>query len=307
MRERVGFVGLGVMGLRMLENLLGDEALEIHAYDTSEEPFRRLERHDAWGVRLFRAADVAALAQCRKTILMLPNSRVTNEVVLGAGERTGLGAVLASGADIIDMGSSNPLETRRLAELLAGRGVHLTDAPVSGAVVKASNGTLTIMVGAAADSPTFDRLRPLLSRMGTTLLPAGGVGAAHAMKALNNYVYAAGLLAVSEAELIARRLGLDSQCFARVLNASSGRNVASETKLEPFILTGRYADGFALRLQAKDLAIADALRVESGACAEQLAHCCALWSDALEAMPDAANTAIHLYLKGKSDVVDKNP
>ena len=104
---------------------------------------------------------------------------------------------------------------------------------------------------AGGDAADLERARPLLSRMGATLIPTGAVGSAHAMKALNNYVYAAGLLAASEALLIARRMGLDLDVFTDVLNASSGRNVATETKLRQFIVPGSYAGGFALALMAR--------------------------------------------------------
>lgn len=115
-------------------------------------------------------------------------------------------------------------------------------------------------------------------RSGTARRPASCSGAEEAandraMKALNNYVYAAGLLAVSEALTVARRMELDLDAFADVLNASSGRNVATETKLRQFLLTRDFAGGFALGLQAKDLATALALGKATGADASQMALC----------------------------------
>src|SRR5690606_32719627 len=152
---------------------------------------------EAWGKRLFRAVDYSDLQGCKTIILMLPNSHITNSVILGNDEREGLIAHLESGAQIIDMGSSDPIETARIAAIIGERGVSLIDAPVAGAVAKARTGELTIMIGASDEE--FARLEPLLSLMGSTLIPTGRVAAAHAMKALNNYVYAAGLLAVCEA------------------------------------------------------------------------------------------------------------
>jgi 3-hydroxyisobutyrate dehydrogenase len=105
------------------------------------------------------------------------------------------------------MGSSQPAETRRWGARLAGRGAALVDAPVSGSVVKARAGTLAIMAGGGPAD--LDRAEPILALMGEAVIRTGPLGSAHAMKALNNYVYAAGLLAVSEAALIAEKEGLD--------------------------------------------------------------------------------------------------
>ena len=117
------------------------------------------------------------------------------------------------------------------------------------------------------------RAEPLLREMGVAPIRTGPVGSAHAMKALNNYVYAAGLLAAAEAVHMAAALGLDTAVFTDVLNASSGRNVATETKLKSDVLTGRYAAGFQLGLMRKDLETAGAIADETGFDAPSLALC----------------------------------
>lgn len=290
--QKVGFIGLGVMGLPMAQNLARSRDLEIHAFDLSDKPFAVLERHEAWQQSLFRAETIAALGQCQNVITMLPNSKITSEVIEGAGN---LLDSLAPGATIIDMGSSDPAETRRLQSLAVQRQIALIDAPVSGALAKARSGELAIMVG--TDAHTLEALKPLLSGMGRQIIATGQVGSAHAIKALNNYVYAAGLLAVSEAVAIAQKLGIDVEILAEVLNASSGRNVASETKLRQFILSGHYSGGFALRLQAKDLATAASLQNLSEFDAPQLQLCAELWSKAAAVLdPGADNTEIHKFL-----------
>ncbi|MFJ1299374.1 NAD(P)-dependent oxidoreductase [Pseudomonadota bacterium AL_CKDN230030165-1A_HGKHYDSX7] len=296
MTLKLGFVGLGMMGLPMLENLARAEGLDILAHDRAEAPFERLARHPAWQRSLRRADDLAALADRELVITMLPNSTITNAVIAGPD---GLAGRLVRGATIVDMGSSNPADTRQLAAALAERGIGLIDAPVSGAVAKAATGTLAIMVGAAA--PDLERVRPVLAHMGTTIIHTGAVGSAHAMKALNNYVYAAGLLAASEALLIADRMELDLGIFTEVLNASSGRNVATETKLRQFIVPGTFNGGFALGLMAKDLGTADSLQALTGVQAEQLALCTRLWREAREQLPATAdNTEIYRYLRERA-------
>ncbi|MEN4918436.1 NAD(P)-dependent oxidoreductase [Achromobacter spanius] len=300
MMLKLGFVGLGMMGLPMLENLAGAPDIAILAHDRDPGRLDRLKAHPAWGVTLRPAAALADLADCTVVITMLPNSAVTNAVIEGHGDEPGLAALLPRGATLIDMGSSNPAETLRLAPLLREAGITLIDAPVSGAVAKAANGTLAIMAG--GDAADLDRVRPVLSRMGATLIHTGAVGSAHAMKALNNYVYAAGLLAASEAMLIARGMDLDPDIFTQVLNASSGRNVATETKLAQFIVPRTFNGGFALALMAKDLRTADSLQQLTGTPAPLLSLCTGTWQQAQQTLPATAdNTEIYRYLEARRD------
>jgi 3-hydroxyisobutyrate dehydrogenase len=294
---RVGFVGLGMMGLPMLENLASRGGFDLVAFDRSAEPLRALERHSAYGTTLRTASTLSALSDCEIVVTMLPDSSITNAVILGQGGEPGLLDVLPSGALIIDMGSSNPVETAKLEKAAHKKGIDLIDAPVSGAVVKARAGTLAILVG--GDDARFERARPVLEAMGSAIIRAGRVGAAHSMKALNNYVYAAGLLAVAETLAMVRALDLDADIFADVLNASSGRNVASETKLKQFIIPETFGGGFALRLMEKDLRTALALQKETGVRAPELELCASLWADALAKLgPAVDNTEIYRHVAG---------
>lgn len=295
----IGFIGLGMMGLPMLENLAAQGSFDIRAFDTSDAPFEKLSAHPAWGKTLRRARALDDFASLDAVITMLPNSAITNAVVAGAAGKPGLVDVLTPGTIVIDMGSSNPGDTMKLATLLAEAGSTLIDAPVSGAVAKARTGTLTIMLG--GPEAACERARPILEKMGNNLIATGKVASAHAMKALNNYVYAAGLLAASEALLIASRLDLDLERFTDVLNASSGRNVATETKLRQFIIPGNFSAGFALRLQAKDIATAATLQTLTGIEAPQLNLCKALWTEAGGALEAGAdNTEIFRFLQRRN-------
>lgn len=292
---RVGFIGLGVMGLPMVENLAGTGEFDLIAFDRAAEPLRRLEAHASFGKSLRIAATPADLADREIVVTMLPDSTITNAVLLGTEGEAGLLDTLAPGALVIDMGSSNPVETGKLAQAAGANGIDLIDAPVSGAVVKARSGTLAILAG--GDDRQFERARPVLETMGDTIIRAGRVGSAHAMKALNNYVYAAGLLAVSEALAMARALELDVEVFADVLNASSGRNVASETKLKQFMIPETFAGGFALRLMEKDLRVARSLQEATGLQAPELELCATIWRNALtELGPRADNTEVYRHV-----------
>lgn len=287
----VGFVGLGKMGAPMVRHLAA-RGLSVKVFDSDHQRLAALVAEV--GGALAAVDSLAQLGDCQAVITMLPNSRVTNLVVADADDA--LLRVLPAGAVVIDMGSSDPVETRRLHELLAAEHIELVDAPVSGSVAKAETGQLSIMVG--AEDALLERVLPLLRIMGTTIMPTGSVSSAHAMKALNNYVYAAGLLAASEALFAAQTLGLDCDTFVDILNVSSGRNVATETKLRQFILSGSYAGGFALPLQAKDLAIARRLGETAGLKLSQLSLVESLWAEAAAALPvETDNTEIFRFLK----------
>jgi 3-hydroxyisobutyrate dehydrogenase len=288
--EPVGFIGLGKMGLPMASCLLAG-GHELLAFDTASAAVEALSTQVTAG-QLQIAADAAAVAaRCGILVLMLPTSEIIGQVMRAGG----LLAALRPGALVIDMGSSIPAETRRLAQEIAARGATLVDAPVSGSVVKALNGTLAIMAG--GEQAAIDRAMPLLSRMGERVIRTGPVGSAHAMKALNNFVYAAGLLASVEALRMAEKLGLDQGILADVMNASSGRNVATETKLRQHILSGLYAGGFQIGLQRKDLETAGAIAAETGYPARSLELCRAIWTEAVEALgPTADNTELHRHL-----------
>jgi 3-hydroxyisobutyrate dehydrogenase len=281
----LGFVGLGAMGLPMAASaarhhaLLGCDTDPVRLALLVEEVGQRSTVHTTPVV-----AEVGA--RCDVVVLMLPTSLHVDAAI---GELAG---TLKPGALLIDMGSSIPGETRRLAAELAGRGVRLMDAPVSGSVARARDGTLSILAGGS--DADVELAMPYLRTMGETVIRTGPVGSAHAMKALNNFVYAAGLLATAEALRMGEAVGLDLSVLTDVLNASSGRNVATETKVKQFILPGTYGAGFRLGLMAKDLETAGALAEETRIGAASLATCLAVWRRALEVLgPEADNTEIH--------------
>ncbi|WP_206020826.1 NAD(P)-dependent oxidoreductase [Roseococcus sp. SYP-B2431] len=280
--EQVGFIGLGMMGKPMAMNLVS-KGVSVTSLDAA-------------GVTIpgaAAAADAAALAQAaRLVILMLPDSGIVASVMAA------LLPALQPGSLVVDMGSSEPGETRRWAAALGQKGCGMLDAPVSGGVTKARAGTLAIMVGGG--DADYARAEPVLKAVGENLIRTGGIGSAHAMKALNNYVYAAGLLAVSEAAQMAEAQGLDLGIFASVLNASSGRNIASETKLAQEMTSGRYAGGFQLGLMRKDLETAGSISEQTGVAADMLQLCRGVWTEALsEYGPKVDNTEIHRFIKSR--------
>ena len=246
-QRTIGVIGLGMMGDPM-SRCLAKAGHVLRLLDADAGRTDALAR-DLGATTLTRenAAGLDLL------ITMLPNSAIVEAVLLDDGWADALPA----GATVIDMSSSEPVRSRALGETLAGKGLGYLDAPVSGGVKRAVNGTLAILVGGAAD--LLARWRPVLEAMGTSVLHIGPAGSGHAAKALNNFVSAAGLLATVEALHVAQRFGIAPEAMTDVLNASSGRSNTSENKVKQFMLSGSFASGFSLKLMDKDLGIAGAL------------------------------------------------
>ncbi|MBS0559865.1 MAG: NAD(P)-dependent oxidoreductase [Proteobacteria bacterium] len=284
--DRLGFIGLGMMGLPMAANA-ARRGHALLACDAAPQRIAMLREAAGADAAVEATADPAAVAAaCRTIVLMLPTSKQVASVI------EVMRPALTAGTLIIDMGSSLPAETRRLSAELGAAGIGFIDAPVSGGVPKAKNGTLAILVG--GPPALVDRAWPVLETMGESIIRTGAAGSGHAMKALNNFVYAAGLLASVEALRVGEAAGLDLSILTDVLNASSGRNVATETKLRQFVLNGAYNGGFKLGLMAKDIETAAALADEVGVAGASLATCRDTWRRALaELGGDVDNTEIH--------------
>jgi len=214
------------------------------------------------------------------------------EVLLGAN---GVVAGLAAGAVLIDMSSASPVGTRELSAELAKRGFPLVDAPVSGGVKKAIDGTLAIMVG--GESTAVARVRPLLEVMGK-VFPTGASGSGHAMKSLNNFLSAANLAVAAEAVIAGQRFGLDPANMIAILNASTGRNTGTDSKYPNNVLPRTFNSGFALGLMAKDLRLALEVARSSEAPAGLLEACARIWEQAERQLGGRAdNTEVVKYLE----------
>jgi len=234
-------------------------------------------------------ASARAAAEGADVLLtMLPDGNVVRDVVLDALP------ALRHGALAIDMSSSDPLGTQALGAALAANAIGMVDAPVSGAVRGARDASLAIMCGGTAAN--FQRARPILQKLGRDIFHVGPLGAGHAVKALNNYLGAAGTLAGFEALLLAQKLGLDPKPVLDAINASTGRNWTTERKIPQQVLTGAFGSGFKLALMAKDVAIAARLAKELGVDAPYLRETLKQWRAAAKAMPrDADHTEIYKY------------
>ncbi len=273
---RVGFIGLGNMGWPMARNV-AKAGFPLTVRDADAARQRRFaDEHEC------RAAEEpAAFREVDVVVTMLPTGGIVREVLREWGG--GLGHILARGSIVVDMSSSEPTGTRELAQALSRNNVALVDAPVSGGVPKAQAGTLAIMVG-GDDEEAIARVQPLLESMGQKLFRTGAAGSGHAMKALNNYVAAAGFTAGAEALIVGRKFGLDPATMVDILNASTGRNFSTEYTLKEHVVPGKFATGFALGLLAKDVGIAADLAQTIGIDAPACRLLSEMWADAARAL-----------------------
>ena len=246
---KVGFIGIGVMGWPMSANLIkGGHDLTVFDVDT----VRAAQFAKEVGGRA--AASLAEVADNEVVVTMLPTSKIVRQALLEDGGGA-FAKAIKPGLIVVDMSSSEPGDTVELGPKLAERGAILIDAPVSGALPRAITGELAIMIG-GADEAAIEKATPVLLAMGKRLFRTGPLGSGHAMKALNNYVAAAGMAAASEALLIGQRFGLAGETMVDILNVSTGKNFATEHLFKQQVLPGTFSGSFTLALMAKDVNIA---------------------------------------------------
>jgi len=231
-------------------------------------------------------------------ITMLPDGATVRRVVLEEGPGGGppLISAMSPKSVLIDMSSSSPGGTCDLGRILAGKGIAMIDAPVSGGVTRAKSATLAIMAG--GQTTRIKRCRPVLQTMGDRIFQTGPLGSGHAMKVLNNLVSAAGLIAAAEALIVGRRFDLSPAVMIDVLNSSTGRNNSTENKFKQFILSRSFDSGFSMDLMLKDLSTAVQMAQETGTPALFSAACRELWAAARSAMAQGADhTAVVCWLE----------
>jgi 2-hydroxy-3-oxopropionate reductase len=239
--ERVGFIGLGVMGAPMARQLLAaGHPLTVHS--RSAPPVAELVAEGARPATM--PAEVASTSDI--VITMLPDTPDVELVLFG---EDGVAEGAAVGSLVIDMSTIDPIRARAFAERLAANGVSMLDAPVSGGQVGAEAGTLSVMVGGPEEA--FARARPLFEAMGSTIVHVGSSGAGQVAKACNQLVIASAVEAVGEAFVLAAKAGVDP---ANVREALLG-GFASSKVLDLHgrrMLDHAFEPGFRSALMAKD-------------------------------------------------------
>jgi 3-hydroxyisobutyrate dehydrogenase-like beta-hydroxyacid dehydrogenase len=248
MSNTIGFVGLGVMGGPMAENL-ARAGFPVVVYDIdTARPAPLAARHAGMSV----AASPRALAAASDIVVtMLPTGKHVREALFGDD---GLIEGLRPGALVIDTSSSEPDKTKETAARLAEAGVGMVDAPVSGAEPGAIAGELVFMVG--GDAADVARAAPLLDAMGKTSIVLGPSGSGHAMKCINNLITAVTFMATGEGLIMGTKYGLDPAAMTEVLNASTGGSWITRNHIPQRILSRTFDDQFKFALLLKDVNIA---------------------------------------------------
>jgi len=295
--RKLSFIGLGQMGLPMAVNLLKAGYL-INAYDINKNSRKKFEK---------LGGEISNnLEDCTKNanfiITMLPDGDIVKKTILSYLKNRKL---LNYEVIVIDMSSSDPIGTIALAKKIIKNKIKIIDAPVSGGVKKAISGDLTIMVS-GKNKEVFKKVKPILKYLGTNILLTGALGSAHAMKAINNYVSAMGLIAASEAIILGEKFGIDPNTINEVLNVSSGKNNSTENKICQFILTEKFSSGFSLALMSKDIMIANKLAKKLNIKPIGINFSTKIWADANNHYTkNSDHTEIFKYLKKIS--TKKNP
>ncbi len=240
--QRIGFIGLGIMGKPMALNLIR-AGYKLAVCDINPLPVEELVSAGAMGLE----SPASVAGQCRVVITMLPNSPQVREVALG---KDGIIEGAGPGSILIDMSSIAPLASIEIAAKLKEKGIEMLDAPVSGGEPKAVAGTLSIMAG--GEQKVFDEVEEILKSMGSSAVLVGGLGSGNTTKLANQIIVAMNIAGMSEAMVLARKCGVDPE---KVFNAIRG-GLAGSTVLEakmPMILDGNFKPGFRIELHIKDL------------------------------------------------------
>jgi 2-hydroxy-3-oxopropionate reductase len=241
--KRVGFIGLGIMGKPMCRNLL-KAGFHLTVYSRSAA---NVEPMVAAGARA--AGSPKEVAEVSDVVItMLPNSPQVREVALGAG---GVAEGGRPGLILADMSSIAPLASREIAAGLAGKGIRMLDAPVSGGEPKAVEGTLAVMAG--GDQADFDQCLPVFKAMAASVVRVGDVGAGNVAKLANQIVVALNICAMSEALVLAVKAGAEPELVYQAIRSGLAGSAVLDAKA-PLVMDGKFTPGFRINLHAKDLA-----------------------------------------------------
>ena len=247
---KVGFVGLGTMGLPIALNLV-KHGVDLVAMGRKDEVLAAIRRGGGRGT-----TQLSTLADCKVVFLCLPDGAAVSEVLLG---NDGLARRLSK-ATIVDLSTIDFNEAIEFGRRLLEYGHGFVDAPISGMRVRALEGSLTVMCGAVREE--FELAEPLLRKVATTILHMGSVGSGQLAKLANQILFDANIAAIAEIVPLMARMGLDPALLEKVINSGTGRSYASEFFL-PRMLQRRFEDGYAIEKSYKDLVNAARVFVSS--------------------------------------------
>jgi 3-hydroxyisobutyrate dehydrogenase-like beta-hydroxyacid dehydrogenase len=251
---KVGFIGVGAMGGPMSRNIVAKSNHEVTVFDLDAKAIEACVKAGAT-----RGASVADIASSSEVVMMsLPTPKHVEAVVAGPG---GIAEHAKAGTTVIDLSTNAPSVIKHLGELLAAKGVTLIEAPVTGGVIKATDGTLTIICG--GDEAAVDRQRPLLSSIGALVVHTGPHGSASVAKLINNMLALCNSAVAAEGMMMAKMAGADLGKIVEVISNGSG-NSSAFRGVTTRAMQGKFEPSFALDLAYKDLGLAVDLATEHG-------------------------------------------
>ncbi len=243
---KIGFIGLGIMGKSMSRNLL-NAGYDVTVWNRTTEKTKPLKEA---GAKVTSTLNELAQA-CDVIISIVTDTSDVEEVVFG---ENGLFNGLSAGKIIIDMSTISPDATENFASKLEKLGCEMLDAPVSGGDIGAQKGTLTIMVG--GKKQVFEKCLPIFQAMGRNITLCGGHGDGQRVKMINQVICGLHAVALSEAFVLAEKVGLDLEIMHKVVSSGAAGSWALDN-YGPRVLKGDFNPGFKLRMQQKDLRIAN--------------------------------------------------
>jgi len=290
-KPNILFIGLGMMGHPMALRLIQAQ-YPVFVHDANVETVKNYCNKTA-AKRLLPSEDLSSIDV---VITMLPDSEIVEGVVLGVDNSPGIAPKLKPGTVIVDMSSSEPIRSKALGANLKNMDLIYLDAPVSGGVRRAIDGSLAIMVGGTPEA--FVEVKPILENLGKNIFHVGDPGSGHAIKALNNYLSAITTLSVAEALIIGKRFGLDPNKMVDVFNSSSGKSNATENKAKQFMLSGAFDAGFTAKLMLKDITMANQLGSAVNSSMELGEASLNAWRNAIKFLgSDDDHTAVYRYVE----------
>lgn len=239
---KVGFIGLGIMGKPMAKNLL-KAGNEVVVFDFNQAAIDEVVAAGATAA----ANNKEVAKQCKVIITMVPNSPHVRAAVLG---KDGVAEGAQPGTVLIDMSSIDPVESKKIGEEIAAKGIEMLDAPVSGGEPKAIDGTLSVMVGGKKE--LFDQYEPLLKQMAGSVVYVGPLGSGNVAKLANQIVVACNIAAVAEALTFAKKAGTDPELVYKAIRGGLAGSTVMDAKA-PMMLSGNFKPGFRIELHIKDL------------------------------------------------------
>ena len=243
---RIGFIGLGVMGKSMAINIL-KAGYELTVFDVVQGNVDELVKKGAKS----GATPSEVATQSDIVLTSLPNAAIVEQVFLG---ENGILEGMEEGAIYVDLSSITPKSIRYINEMAKKKSVSVVDAPVSGGAEGAEKGTLTIMAG--GEKSSLEKVLPVLNCIGKEIKHVGSVGAGDTVKAVNNLLLGANMVAVAEALVLGKKAGLDPDVMFEIISKSSGSSYALTAKYEKYISKGNFNPGFMVNLMHKDLQLA---------------------------------------------------